>query len=224
MKATEEARNSQPMEGTGPGIKKSNFRILPLNPYPTSLPLPLPCFFPPPPPPPLPQTRQSCAFKPTGYRGPSLARKAPRGPKLGCKPDHPELVPLSRLPKGHPTYQPTCPGTILLQHEVKWCFLVCSRNSFFTPLQGSCMSRCTYRPIYAGAGSPGTSTGWPSCPPPPLPSPALLALGQPRPPYHSFDPTPNVMKLSTIGPKLLFAPHEAFELVPKPNLHSTYAL
>ena len=24
--------------------------------------------------------------------------------------------------------------------------------------------------------------------------------------------------------KLLFAPHEAFELVPKPNLHSTYAL
>ena len=29
---------------------------------------------------------------------------------------------------------------------------------------------------------------------------------------------------STIGPKLLFASHEAFELVPKPNLHSTYAL
>ena len=29
---------------------------------------------------------------------------------------------------------------------------------------------------------------------------------------------------STIGPMLLFAPHEAFELVPKPNLHSIYAL
>ena len=29
---------------------------------------------------------------------------------------------------------------------------------------------------------------------------------------------------STIGPKLLFAPHEAFELVPKPNLQSIYAL
>ena len=29
---------------------------------------------------------------------------------------------------------------------------------------------------------------------------------------------------SRIGPKLLFAPREAFELVPKPNLHSTYAL
>ena len=29
---------------------------------------------------------------------------------------------------------------------------------------------------------------------------------------------------STIGPKLLFAPHDAFELVPKPNLHSIYAL
>ena len=29
---------------------------------------------------------------------------------------------------------------------------------------------------------------------------------------------------STIGPKLLFAPHETFELVPKPNLHSIYAL
>ena len=29
---------------------------------------------------------------------------------------------------------------------------------------------------------------------------------------------------STIGPKLLFAPLDAFELVPKSNLHSIYAL
>ena len=34
----------------------------------------------------------------------------------------------------------------------------------------------------------------------------------------------NVRWPSTIRPKLLFTPHEAFELVPKPNLHSIYAL
>ena len=62
---------------------------------------------------------------------------------------------------------------------------------------------------------------------------ALLASPRPTIPF-TLGPNPDFMKLSQvgekvldgppIGPNLLFAPHEAFELVPKPNLHSTYAL